>query len=60
MKLEEIAKMYGMHDYYDMHTGRTYALSQAKQNPDNDNMLRVPVYEGNGQIGTAIMEKQNG
>ena len=41
MTLEEIAKTYGMHDYYDPLTGNIYQLSEAFD--DGYDILIVPV-----------------
>lgn len=55
MKLEDIARTYGMNDYYDMVTGRIYKLSEAT---DAENgKLTVPVYEDGRFIGNASMNK---
>lgn len=55
MKLEEIARTYGMHDYYDMASGRTYQLSNATAT--DDGKLSVPVIEDGKLIGYASMDK---
>jgi hypothetical protein len=55
MRLEEIARSYGMNDYYEMSTGRTYLLSKAMENPDGT--LSVPVLQGGVLIGHCTMEK---
>lgn len=55
MKLEEIAKMYGMTvDYLDHNTGYIYELSRATDN--GDGTLKVPVRDGT-LIGYASMDK---
>lgn len=55
MRLEEIARMYGMNDYYDMHTGRVYHLSEATDN--GNGTQSVPVTQSGDLIGYATMEK---
>lgn len=55
MKLEDIAKSYGMNDYYDMNTGRIYKLSEATD--AGDGKLSVPVEENGRIIGYATMDK---
>lgn len=55
MRLEQIAQMYGMNDYYDMYSGNVYQLSKATDN--GDGTLSVPVYYGNRLVGYAKMEK---
>ena len=56
MRLEQIAQMYGMQDYYDMYTGNVYQLSKAIDN--GDGTLSVPVIYNTRLIGYAQMEKQ--
>ena len=61
MKLEQIAKQYGMVDYLDNTTGNIYQLSKTIE--DDDGTLLVPVvssYGGNLLIGYARMEDVNG
>ena len=61
MKLEQIAKQYGMVDYLDNTTGNIYRLSKAIE--DDDGTLLVPVvssYGGNLLIGYARMEDVDG
>lgn len=55
MRLEQIAKMYGMNDYYETMTGRTYLLSKALENPDGT--LTIPVLQDGVLIGHCKMEK---
>ena len=55
MSLEEIAKTYGMNDYYDMYTGKVYHLSRAIDN--GDDTLNIPVSECGKLIGYAKMDK---
>lgn len=55
MKLEDIARSYGMNDYYDMHTGRIYKLSEATD--AGNGKLSVPVVEDGRLIGYATMDK---
>lgn len=44
--LEEIAAQYGMNiDYLDHNTNYIYALSEAMENADDKNKLKIPVYE---------------
>lgn len=62
MKLEEIAKTYGMVDYYDQHTGYTYKLSEASDTPCEGvelkpGQLRVPVWNEFDFLGYAVMNK---
>lgn len=54
MKLEQIAKEYGMHDYYEQKTGRVFKLSEADEL--SDDVLVVPVYENGVKIGIATMD----
>lgn len=61
MKLEQIAKQYGMVDYLDNTTGNIYQLSKVIE--DDDGTLLVPVvssYGGNLLIGYARMEDVDG
>lgn len=53
MSLEQIVGTYGWNDYYDMHTGRIYHLSQVVDNKDGT--LSVPVSEDGYIIGHAEM-----
>lgn len=55
MSLEEWAKQYGMHDMYDMITGRIYHLSKATYNKDCT--LNVPVSEDGVVIGFTKMRR---
>ena len=55
MQLEQIAQMYGMVDYYEVRTGRTYHLSEASENANG--MLTVPVSEDGVIIGFTHMER---
>ena len=55
MKLEEIAKVYGMNDYYDMATGRIYKLSNALPT-GVIGKVKVPVIEDGVLIGYCEME----
>lgn len=56
MMLEEIVKMYGIKaDYLDCPTGRIFKLSNMEYDKDKD-VTRVPVYEDNRCIGTALMK----
>lgn len=57
MKLEEIAKQYGMNDYYDMYTGNVYKLSEAIDNKDGT--LTIPVIFNSRLAGYVQMEKVN-
>ena len=59
MTLESIAKTYGMNDYYDMNTGRTYQLSKAFEDETDElfETLSVPVLENGNLIGYAKMNK---
>lgn len=59
MMLEEIARMYGMNDYYDQTTGKVYELSNAIES-DKEGELLVPVKDLMGDdllIGYARMQK---
>ena len=59
MMLEEIARMYGMNDYYDQITGKVYELSNAIES-DKEGELLVPVKDVMGDdllIGYARMQK---
>lgn len=53
--LKQIAQMYGMVDYYDMHTGCTYHLSKAIGGTKGK--LNVPVTCDGHLIGYARMER---
>lgn len=55
MKLEDIARTYGMNDYYDMHTGRIYKLSEATN--AGNGKLSVPVEQDGRFVGYATMDK---
>lgn len=55
MRLEDIAGSYGMNDYYEMSTGRTYLLSKATENQDGT--LSVPVLQDGVLIGHCTMKK---
>lgn len=58
MRLEQIAKQYGMTDYLDHNTGKIYQMSKAVQ--DTDGTLLVPVVSicGDGiLVGYARMQK---
>ena len=58
MKLEDVAKTYGMVDYMDQESGYIYKLSKAFD--DGEGMLLVPVIEAFGDnilIGYARMKK---
>ena len=58
MKLEDVAKTYGMVDYMDKESGYIYELSKAFD--DGEGMLLVPVIEAFGDnilIGYARMKK---
>lgn len=55
MRLEDIAKTYGMNDYYDNIGGRIFHLSMASYDECN-NQTVVPVSEGGRMIGTTRME----
>lgn len=58
--LEEIAKTYGMNDYYDQVGGKIYELSNAMEDPDNEGELLVPVKDVMGDdilVGYARMRK---
>lgn len=48
MMLEDIARTYGMTDYYDNIGGKIYQLSQATEAPDNSEELLVPVIDAMG------------
>lgn len=48
MMLEDIARTYGMTDYYDNIGGKIYQLSQAMEAPDNSEELLVPVIDAMG------------
>lgn len=56
MSLEEIAKVYGMTDYYDISTGKIFKLSQAIDAGDGN--LVVPVEQHGRIIGYSQMKKQ--
>ncbi len=56
MSLEEIAKVYGMTDYYDISTGKIFKLSQAIDAGDGN--LVVPVAQHGRIIGYSQMKKQ--
>ena len=58
MKLEDVAKTYGMVDYMDQESGYIYEVSTAFD--DGEGMLLVPVIEAFGDnvlIGYARMKK---
>lgn len=55
MRLEDIAKTYGMVDYYDNIGGKIYHLSRAQYDVCNDETV-VPVSEGGQVIGVTRME----
>lgn len=60
MKLEDVAKTYGMVDYMDQESGYIYELSKAFY--DGEGMLLVPVIEAFGDnilIGYAKMQNVN-
>jgi hypothetical protein len=52
--LEDIAKTYGMIDYYEQQTGNIYHLSEAKSN--GHGMLLVPVTRGDRLFGVMKMK----
>ena len=56
MKLEQVAKDYGMQDYLDYNTGYIYQLSKAEEM--GNNMLMVPMVDvGTYEfVGYALME----
>lgn len=59
MKLESIVETYGKRaDYYDMHTGYTYALTMISE-PDENGDQKVPVYENGSLIGFATVNMRN-
>lgn len=53
--LEDWAKQYGMHDVYELTTGKTYQLSKATYNKDCT--LNVPVSEDGVVIGFTKMRR---
>lgn len=53
--LEEIAKIYGMVDYYDMASGTIYKLSQAVDS--GKGVYTVPVEENGKIVGYTSMKK---
>lgn len=56
MYLEDIAKSYGMIDYYDIITGRIYELSKAEFRDGDENVLSVPIKDICGNlVGHAYM-----
>lgn len=57
-RLEQIAQMYGMTDYYDQHTGTIYQLSNAVEACDGTEQLLVPAVDitTNQVIGYARMD----
>ena len=58
MKLEDVAKTYGMVDYMDQESGYIYELSKAFD--DGEGMLLVPViapFGDNVLVGYARMKK---
>ena len=60
MKLEGVAKTYGMVDYMDQESGYIYELSKAFD--DGEGMLLVPVIEAFGDnilVGYAKMQNVN-
>lgn len=60
MMLEDIARTYGMTDYYDNVGGKIYELSQTIEAPDNEQELLVPVKDVMGDnilVGYARMRK---
>lgn len=60
MMLEDIARTYGMTDYYDNIGGKIYELSQAMEAPDNEREPLVPVKDVMGDnilVGYARMRK---
>ena len=60
MKLEGVAKTYGMVDYMDQESGYIYELSKASD--DGEGMLLVPVIEAFGDnilVGYAKMQNVN-
>lgn len=52
MKLEDIARKYGMHDYLDNEQGLIYQLSEAME--DADGTLLVPVID---VVGDCILRE---
>lgn len=57
--LENIAKSYGMHDYYDQQAGKIYELSKAIDNGDGTLLIPVKSVLGdNLLIGYAKMQKE--
>lgn len=48
MMLEDIARTYGMTDYYDNIGGNIYELPQTMEAPDNEQELLVPVKDAMG------------
>lgn len=57
VSLEEIAKTYGMNDYYDMYSGLIFVLSMPIDN--GDGTLNIPVFECGKLIGHVRMNKVN-
>lgn len=58
--LEDMARTYGMTDYYDNIGGKIYELSQAMEAPDNEQELLIPVKDVMGDnilVGYARMRK---
>ena len=55
MMLEDVAKKYGMYDYYDNMSGRIFHLGSAYYDECN-NQTVVPVSECGKVIGTTRME----
>ena len=57
MFLEDIAKQYGMVDYYEQRTGKIYKMSEAKVT--DSGYLLVPVYYAGNLLNWVRMEAAN-
>ena len=57
MFLEDIAKQYGMVDYYEQRTGKTYKMFEAKVT--DSGYLLVPVYYASNLLNWVRMEVVN-
>lgn len=55
MKLEEIIKLYGKNDYYEMNTGRIYQLSKMQYHLFSNETI-IPVEQCGRIIGTVKLK----
>ena len=58
MSLETIIEMYGWNDYYEMLTGKTYLLSQARVTENG--LTRIPVEQDGEIIGYTVVNMIKG